>query len=95
MWLSYLCFQQVLNWLKQQPDGQQQHTASYYNSCPSHHCKKKKIVSIRSTARSFTPYDFYLTTYKISTMRAGYKILKYKKKLAKLLYMCSAYIQYP
>ena len=34
---TYLGFQQVLDLLEQQSDAQQQRTASYYNSCPSHH----------------------------------------------------------
>lgn len=55
MWLSYLYFQEALSWLEQQSDVQQQHTASYYNNCPSHHCKKKKIVPIKSTDKSLSP----------------------------------------
>lgn len=55
MWFSYLYFQQVLNWLEQQSDAQQQHTASYYSNCPSHHCKQKKIVAIKSTVKSCSP----------------------------------------
>lgn len=56
MWLSYLYFQQVLNWLEQQSDAQQQHTASYCNNCPSHHCKEKKTVAIKSIDKSFRPF---------------------------------------
>lgn len=79
MWLSYLCFQQVLNWLEQRSDAQQQHTASYYNSCPSHHCKKKKIVAIKSTDKSFSPLWLLPNYLKINIIRAGRKVLKLKK----------------
>lgn len=62
MWLPYLCFQQVLNWLEQQSDAQQQHTASYYNSCPSHHCKEKKMVPLKVLKKVLAPYNFCLKT---------------------------------
>lgn len=62
MWLSYLCCHQVLNWLEQQSDAQQQRTASYYNSCPSHHCKEKKLVAIKSIEKVSGPYNICLTT---------------------------------
>lgn len=76
MWLSYLCFQQVSNWLEQQSDAQRQHTASYYNSCPSHHCNKKKIVAIKSSDKSFSSLWLLPNYLKISIIRAGYKVLK-------------------